>query len=137
MTLNASNRFSEIGKRVLIILLALTAGLSDSGAGQRRKRLEPRPPIGDNLVICTGVTAERSELRVGEKTELYANASDPDGDVLKYKWLATGGTIIADGAKAVFDATGIAEGSYTITVLVTDCANCEGRHPVECSITIH
>jgi outer membrane protein OmpA-like peptidoglycan-associated protein len=62
-----------------------------------------------------------------------ANASDPDGDVLTYTWTATGGRIVGSGASVTFDATGLAEGTYTVTAQVNDGFG----HTVECSTTVN
>jgi hypothetical protein len=46
-------------------------------------------------------------------------ASDADGDTLTYGWTATGGTITGEGSTITWIAPA-AEGSYTITVTVSD-----------------
>jgi len=46
-------------------------------------------------------------------------ASDADGDTLSYDWMATGGTITGAGSTVTWMAPA-AEGSYTITVTVSD-----------------
>jgi hypothetical protein len=46
-------------------------------------------------------------------------ASDADGDTLTYDWTATGGTITGEGSTVTWIAPA-AEGSYTITVSVSD-----------------
>ncbi len=61
---------------------------------------------------------------VGDKVDLRATASDPDGDALVYAWSSSGGRVTGDGANTVFDTTGLAPGSYTITVEVNDGCGC-------------
>ena len=63
---------------------------------------------------------ERSPIMPGERTGIIATASDPDGDPLTYSYSATGGQVTGDGAKAQFDSTGLAAGSYTVKCSVND-----------------
>jgi hypothetical protein len=71
-----------------------------------------------NPVISCSV--ERSPILAGERVNINATASDPDGDPLTYSYSATGGQVSGTGATAVFDSTGLAPGSYTINGKVDD-----------------
>lgn len=66
-----------------------------------------------------------------DTTTIRANAVDPDRDELEYSWSATGGKVTGTGDTATFDATGVAPGKYTVTVVVKD-----GKHEVSCSTDI-
>lgn len=100
----------------------------DYAPGRPREiRYAPSPPV------CTGVTAERADVGVGESVTLTANASDPTGDPLTYTWAATAGRIEGSGSSAVFDASGLEPGeTATVTVRVDDGLG----HVAECSTTI-
>ena len=63
---------------------------------------------------------DRSPIMPGERTGITATASDPDGDPLTYSYSATSGQVSGDGAKAQFDSTGLAPGSYTVKCSVSD-----------------
>ncbi len=66
-----------------------------------------------------------------ESATIRANATDPDGDRLTYTWSSTGGGLSGSGDTATFDATNVAPGVYTVTVMVSD-----GKHEVPCSLDI-
>jgi outer membrane protein OmpA-like peptidoglycan-associated protein len=82
--------------------------------------------------VCSGVSADKTEVFSGDAVGLMANASDPDGDVLVYTWTATSGRVIGSGSNVTFDTTGLVDGNYTITATVDDGF----RHIVDCSVTI-
>ena len=63
---------------------------------------------------------DRSPIMPGERTGITSTASDPDGDPLTYSYSSTGGQVNGDGAKAQFDSTGLAPGSYTVKCSVSD-----------------
>lgn len=57
--------------------------------------------------------------------EVSTIANDPENDVLTYKYIASGGEIIGEGSKVVWDLTGVEPGTYTITAGVDDgCGIC-------------
>lgn len=56
--------------------------------------------------------------------QLSASATDPDGDTLLYTYSTTGGRITGDGPNATLDLTGVAPGTYTVTVEVDDGCGC-------------
>jgi outer membrane protein OmpA-like peptidoglycan-associated protein len=72
-----------------------------------------RPPV----ISCS---ADRSSVFAGERVHITTTASDPDGDQLTYTWRANAGQVIGSGAAVDFDTTGLAPGSYSVTVRVDD-----------------
>jgi hypothetical protein len=56
--------------------------------------------------------------------QLSANATDPDGDTLLYTYSTTGGRITGDGPNSTLDLSGVAPGTYTVTVEVDDGCGC-------------
>jgi hypothetical protein len=86
------------------------------------------PPVP----MCVSVTVA-GDVYIGDWVTVMANASDADGDVLTYKWTSTCGRIIGSGSNVTFDATGLSEGSCTVTAQISD----PGGHTVECSATVN
>jgi hypothetical protein len=84
-----------------------------------------------SIPICTGITADRTEVFVGESVRLMAQAGDPDGDVLSYLWGTTGGRVVGSGAEVVYDTTALAPGTYRITATVDDGSD----HRAKCAST--
>lgn len=78
---------------------------------------KPAPPNRPPTVTCS---ATPTNVRAGEEARLMANASDPDGDPLTYVWKADQGSLSQDNATASLDTTGLAPGSYNVSVHVSD-----------------
>jgi hypothetical protein len=107
-------------------------------AGHRNERLPTifpnQPPTvtvsaaSSRVVLaaeCTGDQIPDSSCTPTSPTvALSANATDPDGDTLLYTWSTTGGRISGDGPNATIDMSGVAPGTYTVTVEVDDGCGC-------------
>src|SRR6185436_11224813 len=107
------------------------AGLSIGHVNKREEPLLPNQPptvaltVGNVTQVATDVVRESAgTVCVGDKVDLRATASDPDGDALVYSWSSSGGRVVGDGANTVFDTAGLAPGDYTITVEVNDGCGC-------------
>ena len=68
------------------------------------------------------------------QVQLSANATDPDGDTLLYTYSTTGGRIVGDGPNATLDLTGVAPGTYTVTVEVDDGCGCVAFSTTEVTV---
>jgi len=79
-------------------------------------RVEPRP----NRPPVMTCSADRTSVLIGERVNITAVASDPDGDPLTYSWRTNGGQIVGSGASVVLDTSGLAAGRYTVTGRVDD-----------------
>ncbi len=107
------------------------AGLSIGHVNKREEPLLPNQPPTVALALGSVTKGSSDVVRdsaatvcVGDKVDLRATASDPDGDALVYAWSSSGGRVVGDGANTVFDTTGLAPGSYTVTVEVNDGCGC-------------
>lgn len=90
--------------------------------GRRIKELPPPPPPVNHEPSVT-CSASPTVLTIGVdsmKVALTASGSDPDNDVLVYRWTSSSGTITGDGPNVTLDLSGASPGSYSATVTVDD-----------------
>jgi hypothetical protein len=102
--------------------------------GRRNSRTPPvinMPPTGSASASLSSITrpcpegtSSTSCSPSGNEVALTANFTDPDNDTLLYTWSVTGGKLTGEGKAVSWDLTGVANGSYTATVSVSD-----GTHP--------
>lgn len=81
--------------------------------------LPPAPPPVNHPPTVT-CSASPTTVTVGQPVELSAVGSDPDNDPLTYVWHADQGKITQNNANATWDTTGVAPGTYDLTVHVSD-----------------
>jgi outer membrane protein OmpA-like peptidoglycan-associated protein len=79
-------------------------------------KVEPKPHHPPTVSCST----DRSPINPGEKTGITATGNSPDGLPLTYSYSAAAGQVAGDGAKATFDSTGLAPGSYPVKCAVSD-----------------
>lgn len=107
--------------------------------GRRNERAQPPPP---NRAPTVGMTSSANSVIINNCAEgqraggncppkgsaagvtLSANASDPDGDTLLYTYNVTGGTVEGSGGNVNWNMTGLAPGTYTVTISVDDGRGC-------------
>ncbi len=70
------------------------------------------------------IDIDRTRINAGERVQLRANATDPDGDNLRYQWATSAGTISESGPNASVDTSGVNPTSgpiqVTVSLTVTD-----------------
>jgi hypothetical protein len=89
--------------------------------------INPPAYVADLILSAKEIIADNSgkgkdKNRSGQvnKISVKTVAVDPDNDVLTYNYEVSGGKIIGQGANVVWDLTGVAPGTYTITAGVDD-----------------
>ena len=120
MPCKRSSRMNSLSRRcfgaMLLLLCVCTTALS----------------LDSKHLVCTGVSADRYEVQPGESGQLTANATEPSGKPLTYKWTATGGRVKGEGTKVTFLSGGLKPGEYTVNCEVSD-----GFNPsVDCAVSI-
>jgi outer membrane protein OmpA-like peptidoglycan-associated protein len=80
----------------------------------------PEKPVPPNHPPTVSCSASPTSVQAGETVRLTATASDPDGDPLSYVWSSDQGKLTQNNATASWDTTGLAAGSYPISVHVSD-----------------
>jgi len=82
----------------------------------------PNPPLPPNHppVAACSVNPASVYAGSGDTAAVHVNASDPDNDPLTYGYTATAGTVEGTGVDARWNSSGVAPGSYTVTVKVDD-----------------
>ena len=98
------------------ITVKVDDGRGGSASCSSDVRVEQKP----NHPPTISCAANPSSVFTGERSTITCTASDPDGDPLTYTWRANAGQIAGNGATGVFDTSGLAPGTYTITTRVED-----------------
>jgi outer membrane protein OmpA-like peptidoglycan-associated protein len=76
--------------------------------------------------------ASPQQIIQDERATVHANVVIPEGATVTYTWTSSGGKLIGSGDTVTFDATGVAPGTYSVTVTVADDYN----HSVPCTAQI-
>ena len=85
--------------------------------------------LANHRPAITGLEADPEKVIPLGSCQIACNASDRDGDQLSYNWSASGGEINGEGATVTWTAPR-SEGSYNVTVIVTDSRGGEVMHYV-------
>ena len=80
----------------------------------------PPPPPNHPPVAACSVNPTSLFAGSGDIVAVHVTASDPDNDPLTYSYSATGGSVDGTGADARWNSSGVAAGSYTVSVKVDD-----------------
>jgi outer membrane protein OmpA-like peptidoglycan-associated protein len=95
----------------------------------------PPPPVNHPPVAACSANPTSVYAGSGDTVAIHVNASDPDNDPLTYSYTASGGAVDGTGPDARWNSSGVAVGTYTVTVKVDDgrggTASCAGDIKVE------
>jgi hypothetical protein len=121
--------FAKTTLAAVLLALAPVAAATLRQAPTTRDARGNRPPTvkltASPSMVALAMSAEDKGttppcLASSPPIRLSSDASDPDGDALRYAYSTTGGKISGDGPAATLDINGIAPGVYTVTVRVDD-----------------
>jgi hypothetical protein len=96
----------------------ITVAVDDGKGGSTQRTVDITVGANQSPIISS-LTASPSGVISGGSTLITCVASDPDGDVMRYSWSASGGSLTGVGNKVTWLASG-KSGSYVITVVVSD-----------------
>jgi hypothetical protein len=96
----------------------ITATVEDRKGGSAQASLTITVGANQSPVISS-LVASQSGILYGGSTTLTCIATDPDGDVVRYSWSASEGSITGVGNKVTWIAPNKG-GNYNITVIVSD-----------------
>jgi outer membrane protein OmpA-like peptidoglycan-associated protein len=80
----------------------------------------PPPPVDQNRPPTVKARCEPCVVEVGRTSTVTADAADPDGDVLTYKWSAPTGTFANPAERQTIFTCPTTPGSVPVTVSVAD-----------------
>nr|MBA2354060.1 cadherin-like domain-containing protein [Acidobacteriota bacterium] len=80
----------------------------------------PPPPVQENRPPTVKARCNPCTVEVGKSSTVTADASDPDGDTLSYKWTAPAGTFANPGDRESLWTAPNQEGPVPTTVTVSD-----------------
>ena len=122
------------------VLIRQTLGCTSSGDCKPclRPGSEPGKEIYNKSPDVTELALEKTEVHIPPKANdpksgdyqlvtvgVTTIAEDPEGDVLTYNYMISGGRIVGTGAKVFWNLNGLLPGTYTITAGVDDgCGVC-------------
>ena len=95
----------------------------------------PPPPVHHPPVAACSLSPSSIYAGSGDMVAVHVNASSPDNNPLTYSYSATGGSADGTGPDVRWNSSGVAVGTYTITVKVDDgrggTASCSADVKVE------
>lgn len=81
----------------------------------------------NSTAYVTNLILSQTEITADDTKEISVSTThvDPEGDVVTFNYFISGGKIIGQGAKVVWDLSGVKAGTYKITAAVDDgCGFC-------------
>ena len=103
---------------IAIVVLAAVAMLG-SACGPSKPPSSPPAPSGNQPPVISSLKAAQMSVYLSGSTEIQCAASDPNGDLLSFKWACSGGSFSGAGPSVVWSAPP-KYGSYDVTVTVED-----------------
>lgn len=80
----------------------------------------PAPPVAQNRPPTVRARCEPCTVEVGKVATVTADANDPDGDTLTYRWSAASGTLTNPGDRQTPWTAPMQEGPVPVTIEVRD-----------------
>lgn len=80
----------------------------------------PPPPAPQNRAPTVKAQCDPCSVEVGKSSTVTANAQDPDGDTLTYRWSAPSGTLQSPSDRSTLWTASQQEGTVPVTVTVDD-----------------
>ncbi|HEY3138507.1 MAG TPA: hypothetical protein VGL29_20960, partial [Blastocatellia bacterium] len=81
-------------------------------------------PFSNKPPVLAGIDASQLFVHAGDSVTLTARATDPNDDVLTYKWMASAGQLIGDGLSITLSTAGVDPGAgradIKVNVTVSD-----------------
>jgi hypothetical protein len=113
--------------------------VNDSKGGQDRESVsitvtsngeEPR----NHSPVISSLAADQDSIEINHDVEITCNASDQDGDTLRFSWTANGVNVGGNNSSLSWRAPATA-GTYTITCTVNDSKGGQDRESVSITVT--
>lgn len=111
----------------------ITVTVDDGKGGSAQRTLDITVGANQSPIISS-LSANPSGVLFGGSTTITCIASDPDGDVVRYSWTASGGNITGVGNKVTWIAPSKG-GGYNISVIVSDGKGGETRGNVMVTVS--
>lgn len=108
--------------------------VSDGKGGSTQSSINISVAANQNPVI-NKLSANPSGILGGGSTTLNCVATDPDGDVVRYSWTASEGSITGVGDTVTWVAPSAKGGEFNITVVVSDGKGGETRGDVKVTVS--
>jgi hypothetical protein len=112
----------RISRGILLaaVIVSMAAILGVACAAPPPASAPPAPPAQppNQSPVISNVTADPSEIVVGNSTTITAVAADPDDDPITFTWSASDGTVTGSGKQVTW--TSNKAGSATINLTVSD-----------------
>jgi outer membrane protein OmpA-like peptidoglycan-associated protein/opacity protein-like surface antigen len=100
--------------------IRLSAGIVLRFGGEHRAPPPPPPPSPQPPVAACSADKGMVYAESGDVVGVRAQASSPDNNPLTYSWTATGGAVQGTGSDVQWNSSGVAAGTYTVSVRVDD-----------------
>jgi hypothetical protein len=107
---------------ILVFILLTGSLLLQGGTAKQKSRTPNRAPTIESLTVSRGrvCSVGCEDVPVSRGATLITVASDPDGDVLTYRYSVPAGTIEGTGGTVFWNLKNQLQGEYRATVTVED-----------------
>ena len=120
MTTSTPTRTSPETSSTISSASAITPACVDTSRRRPRRRRPPPAPAPANRPPTVQARCEPCTVEAGRNATVTADAKDPDGDTLTYRWTAPTGTLQQPGDRQTLWTAPQQEGPVQLTVTVSD-----------------